>query len=121
MKPRKVLVVDDSKLLHRIFDLLLRDCTVVHAGDGIEGLERLAQNPDVELVLLDMNMPRMNGLEFLTKVRANPLTAKLAIIIITTEGQDSAVERGMQAGATAYVRKPFRNEELKAVIEGLPA
>lgn len=121
MKPKKVLVVDDSKLLHRIFDLLLRDTTVVHAGDGVEGLERLAQHPDVELVLLDMNMPRMNGLEFLGKVRADPAKAKLAIIIVTTEGKEADAERGMKAGATGYLRKPFRNEELVAYIEALPA
>ena len=51
MKPKKVLVVDDSKLLHKIFDLMLRNCTVVHAGDGVDGLEKLAkaENADVEL------------------------------------------------------------------------
>ena len=121
MKPKKILVVDDSKLLHRIFDLLLRNCTVVHAGDGVEGIERLAQNSDVDLVLLDMNMPRMNGLEFLARVRADPARVKLPVIIVTTEGKDSDAERGMKAGATAYLRKPFRNEELVSVIEGLPA
>lgn len=119
MKPKKVLVVDDSKLLHRIYDLLLRSTVVVHAGDGVEGLERLKQNPDVDLVLLDLNMPRMNGLEFLAQVRSDPARAGLAVIIITTEGKEADAERGIKAGATAYLRKPFRNEELVATIEGL--
>ena len=120
MKPKKVLVVDDSKLLHRIYDLLLRGCAVVHAGDGVEGLERLSQNPEVDLVLLDLNMPRMGGLEFLAQVRNDPAKAGLAIIIITTEGKEADAEKGIQAGATAYLRKPFRNEELVAIIERLP-
>jgi len=120
MKPKKVLVVDDSKLLHRIYDLLLRGCVVVHAADGVEGIERLAQNPDVDLVLLDLNMPRMNGLDFLAQVRSDPGKLGLAVIIITTEGKAADTERGLKAGATAYLNKPFRNEELLAVIERLP-
>lgn len=120
MKPKKVLVVDDSKLLHRIYDLLLRGCVVVHAADGVEGLERLSQNPEVDLVLLDLNMPRMNGLEFLAQVRSDPAKARLAVIIITTEGKETDAQRGIKAGATAYLSKPFRNEELVALIEGLP-
>jgi len=119
MKPKKVLVVDDSKLLHRIYDLMLRNCALVHAGDGVEGLELLGKNPDVELILLDMNMPRMNGLEFLAAVKADAAQAKIPVIIITTEGKEADAERGMKAGASAYVRKPFRNEELLSAIEQL--
>jgi CheY-like chemotaxis protein len=117
MKPKKVLVVDDSKLLHRIFELMLRNCAVVHAGDGVEGLERLGQQPDVDLILLDMNMPRMNGLEFLAQVKADPAKAKIPVIVITTEGKEADAERGIQAGASAYLRKPFKNEELMAAID----
>src|SRR5216684_2609647 len=119
MKPKKVLVVDDSKLLHRIYDLMLRNCALVHAADGVVGLVLLGKNPDVELILLDMNMPRMNGLEFLAAVKADAAKAKIPVIIITTEGKEADAERGMKAGASAYVRKPFRNEELLAAIEQL--
>lgn len=121
MKPKKILVVDDSKLLHRVFDLLLRGCTVVHAGDGVEGLERLSQTSDIDLILLDMNMPRMNGLEFLARVKADELKKQIPVVIITTEGKEDDAERGMRAGASAYLRKPFRNEEVVSVIEGLTA
>src|ERR1700687_2648003 len=71
MKPNKVLVVDDSKLLHRMFEMMLRQYPIVHAYDGREALERLAEaeHRDVDLILLDMNMPRMNGLEFLAAVK----------------------------------------------------
>ncbi|TMA27310.1 MAG: response regulator [Deltaproteobacteria bacterium] len=123
MKPKKVLVVDDSKLLHKIFDLMLRNCTVVHAGDGVDGLEKLAkaENADVDLILLDMNMPRMNGLQFLAQIKADKAKAAIPVIVITTEGKEADAERGIKAGASAYLRKPFKNEELLAVIEGLSA
>ncbi len=116
MKPKKVLVVDDSKLLHRIFEIMLRNCELVHAGDGVEGLERLGQHADVDLILLDVNMPRMNGLEFLTAIKADAARAKIPVILITTEGTEADAERGMKAGAAAYVRKPFKSEELLAAI-----
>ena len=120
MKPKKVLVVDDSKLLHRIFEIMLRNCVLVHAGDGVEGFERLGQNPDVDLILLDVNMPRMNGLEFLTALKADASRAKIPVILITTEGKEADAERGIKAGAVAYVRKPFRSEELLGAIAQIP-
>ncbi len=121
MKPRKILVVDDSKLLHRMFEMMLRQYPIVHAYDGQEGLDRLKENADVDLVLLDMNMPRMNGLEFLAVVKADEKLKRIPVVIITTEGADNAVEKGIAAGAAAYVKKPFRNEELLGVIQRLTA
>ncbi len=121
MKPKKVLVVDDSKLLHRMFEMMLRGFPLVHAYDGREGLDRLGEHKDVDLILLDINMPRMNGLEFLAAVKGNPELAKIPVVIITTEGTEDDTQRGMQAGAAAYVKKPFRNEELLGVITKLTA
>ena len=121
MKPRKVLVVDDSKLLHRMFEMMLRQYPLVHAYDGREGLDRLAENSDVDLILLDVNMPRMNGLEFLPTVKKDPAFARIPVIIVTTEGADKDAEKGLAAGASAYVKKPFRNEELLGVIQKLTA
>ena len=119
MKPKKVMVVDDSKLLHRMYDMMLRQCRLVHAGDGREALDRLVEHPDVELILLDLNMPRMGGLEFLANVKKDAAHAHIPVVIITTEGKEADAERGMQAGAAAYLRKPFRNEDLLACIDGL--
>jgi two-component system chemotaxis response regulator CheY len=121
MKPKKVLVVDDSKLLHRMFEMMLRQYPLVHAYDGREALDRLAEHKDVDLILLDINMPRMNGLEFLAAVKANAEFARIPVIIITTEGTEDDTQRGMDAGASAYVKKPFRNEELLGVINRIPA
>ena len=119
MKTKKVLVVDDSKLLHRMFEMMLRQYPLVHAYDGKEALERLAENGDVDLVLLDMNMPRMNGLELLEAMKGDARFKRIPVVIITTEGTEDDTERGMQAGAAAYVKKPFRNEELIAVVQRL--
>lgn len=121
MKPNKVLVVDDSKLLHRMYEMMLRQTRLVHAADGQEALARLQENADVELILLDLNMPRMGGLEFLAAIKADPAKAHIPVVIITTDGKEADAERGMKAGAAAYLRKPFRNEELLSCIEGLEA
>ena len=119
MPPRKVLVVDDSKLLHRMFEMMLRQYPLVHAYDGKEALQRLSENEDVDLVLLDMNMPRMNGLELLEAMKADKEMKKIPVVLVTTEGSDEQTQRGLEAGAAAYVKKPFKNEELIAVVQRL--
>jgi two-component system chemotaxis response regulator CheY len=119
MPPRKVLVVDDSKLLHRMFEMMLRQYPLVHAYDGKEALQRLSENRDVDLVLLDMNMPKMNGLELLEAMKADAAMKKIPVVLVSTEGSDEQTQRGLQAGAAAYVKKPFKNEELIAVVQRL--
>ena len=119
MKPRKVLVVDDSKLLHRMFEMMLRQYPLVHAYDGKEALQQLKENRDVDLVLLDMNMPKMNGLELLEAMKADKEMKKIPVVLVTTEGSDEQTQRGLEAGAAAYVKKPFKNEELIAVVQRL--
>ena len=121
MPPRKVLIVDDSKLLHRMFEMMLRQYPLVHAYDGQEALDRLAENGDVDLVLLDMNMPRMNGLELLKAMKADARFQRIPVVLVTTEGSDEQTQRGLEAGAAEYVKKPFRNEELLAVVQRLTA
>jgi two-component system, chemotaxis family, chemotaxis protein CheY len=119
MPPRKVLVVDDSKLLHRMFEMMLRQYPLVHAYDGKEALQQLKENRDVDLVLLDMNMPKMNGLELLEAMKADKEMKKIPVVLVTTEGSDEQTQRGLEAGAAAYVKKPFKNEELIAVVQRL--
>lgn len=121
MKPHKVLVVDDSALMHRIYDVMLRDQPiVVHAHDGREALERLDQHRDVDLVLLDINMPQMNGFEVLDQLRTSGRLAGLRVVVVTTEGRDEDAARGIAAGAAAYLTKPFRNEDIRDAIARLP-
>jgi two-component system chemotaxis response regulator CheY len=116
MQPKKALVIDDSSLIHKMFKLMLPHSTVVCAADGREALQRLAGEPDVDLIFLDINMPNMNGLEFLSQVKADAALAQIPVIIVSTEGKEEDTVRGLRAGAAAYVKKPFRNEALQELI-----
>jgi two-component system, chemotaxis family, chemotaxis protein CheY len=119
LQPRKVLVVDDSKLMHKMYEVMLRQYPLVYASDGRQALDRLRDHPDIDLVLLDINMPNMNGLEFLAELRSDAARADLPVIIISTEGREEDTARGLEAGATAYIKKPFHSEEILEVISRL--
>ena len=119
MQPRKVLVVDDSKLMHKMYEVMLRQYALVYASDGRQALDRLQEHADIDLVLLDINMPNMNGLEFLAQLRSDGSRSELPVIIISTEGREEDTARGLEAGATAYIKKPFHSEEIIEVISRL--
>lgn len=119
MQPRKVLVVDDSKLMHKMYEVMLRQYPLVYALDGRQALDRLQEHSDIDLVLLDINMPNMNGLEFLAQLRSDGSRSDLSVVIISTEGREEDTARGLEAGATAYIKKPFQTEEILAVIARL--
>lgn len=117
MQPNKVLVIDDSQVIHRMFSVILPKTTLVYAVDGQDALERLAQHPEVDLIFLDINMPRMNGIDFLHQVKGDPVLAQIPVIIISTEGKEVDTIRGLKAGAAAYVKKPFRSETILEVTK----
>lgn len=119
MQPRKILVVDDSKLIHKMFEVLLRQYPLVHAHDGLEALQCLGNHADIELVLLDINMPRMSGLEFLKQIKSDETFKDIPVVIISTEGKEEDTIRGLESGAAAYIKKPFGNQELLEVIQRL--
>lgn len=119
MKPRKILVVDDSKLIHKMFEVLLRQFSLIHAHDGLEALQCLGNHADIDLILLDINMPRMSGLEFLNQVKSDDAFEEIPVVIISTEGKEEDTIRGIEAGASAYIKKPFGNQELLEVIQKL--
>jgi two-component system, chemotaxis family, chemotaxis protein CheY len=119
LQPRKVLVVDDSKLMHKMYEVMLRQYPLVYASDGRQALDRLREHPDIDLVLLDINMPNMNGLEFLAELGSDSSRSGLSVIIISTEGREEDTARGLEAGASAYIKKPFHSEEILEVINRL--
>ncbi len=124
MKPdkiQKILVVDDSKLIHKMYEVMLRSYALVYALNGREGLEKLAQTPDVDMVILDINMPELNGLEFLSHAKSNPALAKIPVVIVSTEGKEEDILRGLSAGASAYIKKPFQREQILHVIDRMHA
>jgi two-component system, chemotaxis family, chemotaxis protein CheY len=119
VQPRKILVVDDSKLIHKMFEVLLRQFSLVHAHDGLEALQCLGTHSEIDLVLLDINMPKMSGLEFLNQIKSDNVFKEIPVVIISTEGKEEDTIRGLEAGAAAYIKKPFGNQELLEVIQRL--
>ena len=116
IKTRKVLVVEDSRLIHKMYEVMLRPCMLIAAHDGREGLARLNEHPDVDVIILDINMPHMTGLEFLSQVKKSPDFAEIPVVIVSTEGKEEDVARGLKAGAVAYLKKPFQREDLLKII-----
>ena len=120
MHPRKILIVDDSKLIHRMFEVMLRGHQLVHANDGVEGLQKLAEHADVNVILLDINMPRMNGLEFLGEVKKDEALSSVPVIVVSTEGKEEDTQRALDLGASGYITKPFQAEQVLDMIAKLP-
>ncbi len=116
---KKVLVVDDSALIHQMYRLVLKryQCEVIDALNGQDGLDSLAANPDVNLILLDINMPLMSGIDFIKRVKSSRGLDRIPIIIVSTDGMDDDTMKGLDLGAMGYVKKPFQPADLYALIE----
>ena len=117
---KKILIVDDSALLHQMYRLVFmryRDCQIISAMNGLEALDKLSQEEDIQLVLLDINMPVMNGLQFLQSVQKEGILKRIPVIIVSTEGKEEDTLRGLSMGARAYIKKPFQPAELHTMIE----
>lgn len=118
-----VLIVDDSAAIRKILHRVLVQAEVplgnVHeASDGHEGLEKL-KSEHVGLILSDINMPNMDGIEFLTKVKANPAFKSVPVLMVTTEGSQAKVMQALELGAAGYVKKPFTADQIKEKLVGL--
>lgn len=86
---------------------------ILEGGDGVEGWNELVANPDIEMLITDWNMPEMNGLELVKKVRADERFKDLPIIMVTTEGGKAEVITALKAGVNNYIVKPFTPQVLK--------
>ena len=120
-----VLIVDDSAAIRKILARVLQQAEVVtgtifEAGDGVQALEVLREHP-VSLVLSDINMPNMDGIEFLKEFRANSAWHGVPVVMITTEGSQAKVMEAVEAGASGYVRKPFTADQIKEKLITLMA
>ena len=115
---RRILVVDDEPHIRRVLEVILGSSgfDVVLASDGMQGLDNLGREP-VDLILLDLMMPRANGLEILSKIRAHPERANTPVIILTAKGQDTDREAALAGGASDFLTKPFSPKKLIARIE----
>jgi CheY-like chemotaxis protein len=114
----RLLVVDDSQMMISMYKNVLAkcaDCAVVTARNGKEALEVIAQG-EPNLIFLDINMPVMDGLECLARLRLKGITPRVPVVMVTTEGKPDDVKRALDGGASEYLRKPFRREDLLAIV-----
>ena len=112
----KLLVVDDSSTMRRIIKNTLARLgykDILEGADGVEGWNQMDSNPDIEMLITDWNMPEMNGLELVKKVRADARFADVPIIMVTTEGGKGEVITALKAGVNNYIVKPFTPQVLK--------
>lgn len=121
--PFDVLIVDDSAAIRKILQRVLRQAEmsigeVFEAGDGVEALASLKDHK-VGLILSDINMPNMDGLQLLSQIRASAEWKNLPVLMITTEGSQNKVLEAVNLGASGYVRKPFTADQIKEKLVGL--
>lgn len=121
--PLDVLIVDDSAAIRKILQRVLRQTDISlgeiqEAGDGTEAVEIL-KNRGFGLILSDINMPRMDGLQLLARIREMEHLKSVPVIMITTEGGQGRVMEAVQLGANGYVRKPFTADQIKEKLTGV--
>lgn len=114
----RALVIDDSRAVRLILRNHLAELGIpaAEAGDGRAGLAALLAEPDIGLVLVDWNMPEMDGLEFITEVRRRPALNHVKLVMCTTESESDQVLRATAAGADEYIMKPFTKDVLIAKL-----
>jgi len=123
MSEIRALIVDDSSVMRKIVERSLRQAglsalVVYEAGSGTDGLDVL-KSKQVDLILSDINMPSMDGLEFLRQIRAQNLAPGVPVVMITTESSEEHVKQAILAGAQGYIRKPFTAEQVKERVLSL--
>jgi two-component system, chemotaxis family, chemotaxis protein CheY len=120
--PLNLLIVDDSAAIRKILERVLRQAgiplgEVYQSGDGAEAIEVL-KGQSVGLILADINMPNMDGLELLQKLKAAPQWQNIPVIMVTTESSQTKVMKAVELGAAGYIRKPFTADQIKAKLDG---
>ncbi len=120
-----ILVIDDSAMMRKIILRLLGQAGLtvspaLEAADGSEALAILGDHTPA-LILCDINMPNMTGLELLSRIRSEQLAANVPIVMITTENSEAQVRQAIALGARGYIRKPFTVDDIKATIVPLLA
>jgi len=116
---KKVLSVDDSGVMRRIIGRTVEvlGYGFLEAGNGLEALDVIGKNhQDIALIILDVNMPEMDGFELLAKIKADPVFKPIPVMMLTTESERAKIIQAIQAGAVNYICKPFQQEDLTIKI-----
>jgi len=118
-----VMIVDDSAAIRKILRRVLTQAEVpvgevYEANDGVEAFEALKKTP-VGLILSDVNMPNMDGIESLSKLKGDAQLKGVPVVMITTEGSQARVMQALELGAAGYVKKPFTAEQIKEKLTGI--
>lgn len=118
---KTILVVDDSATVRQQVTMALKQAgfATLEAADGREGAAQIASNPQIAMVVCDVNMPNMNGLEMVEHVKALPENKALPILMLTTEGQPAMIKRAKEAGAVGWIIKPFDANQLVQTAQHL--
>lgn len=116
--PKNVLVVDDAMTIRNLakFALTKGGYNILEAEDGVKGLEMVGKN-QVDLVITDLNMPNMNGLEMAKSIKGNAATKAIPIFMLTTEASQELAMQGKEIGVMAWIVKPFVPEKLLAAVQ----
>ena len=111
---KHILIVDDSKTIRNLVAFILKNegYKITAAEDGLDGLEKLYANPDIDLIISDVNMPRMDGFTFIKTVREQDACRDLPIVVLSTEGQEKDIQQGIQLGANMYMVKPAQPDKM---------
>ena len=111
---KHILIVDDSKTVRNLVAFIMKKegFTITTAEDGLDGLEKLYAANHVDLVISDINMPRMDGFTFIKTVREQPAYRDLPIVVLSTEGQEHDVQQGLSLGANLYMVKPAQPDKM---------
>lgn len=111
---KHILIVDDSKTVRNLVAFIMKKegFKVTVAEDGLDGLEKLYSADAVDLIVSDVNMPRMDGLTFIKTVREQEAYRDIPIVVLSTEGQDKDIQTGLTVGANLYMVKPAQPEKL---------
>jgi two-component system chemotaxis response regulator CheY len=114
---KKIVVIDDSQTVRQQVSLVLNQggFETIEAGDGADGLQLLQTTPDAAMIICDVNMPRMNGLEMVEAVQKSG--RNIPIVMLTTEGQPQLIERAKKAGVKGWIVKPFKAELLLSAVK----
>lgn len=116
---KSILIVEDSAMTRAMIRAALENinnCDIIEVASGFEAL-RILPSREFRLILTDINMPDINGLELINFVKSNPTYRDIPLIIVTTESRETDISRGMALGAFAYITKPFEPDKLQKLVQ----